>query len=61
MTAHTDPDLNNWIFSILDCRKVGNGSFILAVATAAVRADDDNYAILRSALLALKAKYPKYE
>lgn len=37
------------------------GGFVKTVAQAAMRADDDNYAILRPALLAFKAKYPKYD
>ena len=37
------------------------GGFVKTVAQAAMRADDDNYAILRPALLAFKAKYPVYD
>jgi hypothetical protein len=36
------------------------GSFIKAFAAAVCQADDQNYALLRPSLLALKAKYPQY-
>jgi hypothetical protein len=36
------------------------GGFLHAFAAAVCRATDDNYPILRPALLALKAKFPKY-
>jgi hypothetical protein len=53
-----DPELTNWIFAIPRLRA---GDFLRSVAEAAIRADDENYRILRPALLRLKAKYPKYD
>lgn len=37
------------------------GSFVKAFASTCLNADDDNFCLLYSALVALRAKYPKYE
>jgi len=36
------------------------GSFVRAIAEAALRADHENYALLRPVLLELRRKYPQY-
>jgi hypothetical protein len=54
-----DPELRDWIFNASDKNRHA-GSFVRAIADAAVRADPANYQIIRGALLALKAKYPDY-
>jgi hypothetical protein len=36
------------------------GGFLVALADAALRADGENYPILRPALRELKQKYPEY-
>src|SRR3990167_11013426 len=57
MNARDDAALRIWL---MNARESG-GSFIRAIANTAFWADDDNYAILRPALLQLKAKYPNYD
>ena len=37
------------------------GGFVSAIARAALVADDENYPIIRPALLQIRAKYPRYE
>ena len=56
MTAMEDDEMAWWLREA----QIYGGSFIKAIAEAGVRADDDNYAILRPVLLQLKDKYPKY-
>ncbi len=56
MMAADDPELFNW----LDQASAKGGGFLKTIAMAGLRADSDNYEILRPALLQLKAKYPKY-
>src|SRR3990167_3849308 len=57
MNAHDDVELRQWLYN---ARERG-GSFVKSLFFTAVSADDDNYAILRPALLQLKAKYPNYD
>jgi hypothetical protein len=57
MTSANDRELYPW----LNGAHTKAGDFLKAIAEAAFRADESNYAILRPALLQLKAKYPKYE
>lgn len=56
MTAPEDEELFLWL---LDARHMG-GSFVNAIATAGLTADDSNYALLRPTLLKLKDKYDSY-
>lgn len=64
MTAGTDEKLYRWMANIWDVHAGAEvwtaGSFLMDVTRAALYADDDNYAILRPALLKLAAKYPQY-
>lgn len=60
MTAHTDTELSDWIFGIVDRQPFPAGDFLRELIHAVCRADDSNYEILRPALLSLKAKYPQY-
>ncbi|MGH7936663.1 MAG: hypothetical protein ACREF8_06610, partial [Chthoniobacterales bacterium] len=57
MIWQEDSDLMDWLLGI---RPKNAGDFLQSVAMAAMRADAQNYMILRPALLELKAKYPKY-
>ncbi|HYR45039.1 MAG TPA: hypothetical protein VER98_18555 [Terriglobia bacterium] len=56
MTANSDAGLFVWV---AEANRYG-GSFVKAIALAALCADDENYALLRPVLLQLKDKYPKY-
>ena len=57
MTAHEDPEMIDWLLGVVG----GNsGSFLKSLADAGLRADCENYPVLRPALLAMKAKYPNY-
>ncbi len=55
-TAQQDDELVDWLVNA--SQKAGD--FVKQLAEAGLRADHDNYPILRPALLQLKAKYPKY-
>lgn len=55
-TAAADPDLLTWL---LNAQQYA-GDFLKNAAEAGLRADQDNYPLLRPTLLELKAKYPKY-
>jgi hypothetical protein len=58
--AGQDPELDDWITGVACGVPVSPGGFLAAIVNAALRADYENYAILRPALVQLKAKYPKY-
>jgi hypothetical protein len=63
MMAQDDPELFLWIQTAaghLAPKRPQAGGFLSTMALAALRADHDNYRILRPALLELKAKYPQY-
>jgi hypothetical protein len=61
--AHTDSELNGWLLTVVNgdpARGVAPaGDFLRTLAQAALRADPSNYALLRPALLELRAKYPR--
>jgi hypothetical protein len=52
-----DPELLEWISNAHN----RGGGFIASLAIAALRADSENYPILRPVLLAMRKKYPAYE
>lgn len=52
-----DPELLEWLAMATQY----GGSFISAVARAALVADDENYPILRPVVLRMRAKYTQYE
>jgi hypothetical protein len=56
LIAQTDAELLEWI---LDASR-NAGGFLSALAEAALRADWENYPVLRPVLVAMKAKYPQY-
>jgi hypothetical protein len=59
LLACNDPVLMDWLHNASDERR-GAGSFVKFMAQAGLRADAENYAILRPALLQYKIKYPQY-
>jgi hypothetical protein len=61
MIAADDPTLSPWIYGIIHEEPTRSGDFLYDLANAAVRADPQMYAILRPALLAIRAVHPKYE
>jgi hypothetical protein len=54
-----DDDLQ--VFEWLVNAAAGGGGFVSSFAIAALRADDENYPIIRPALIVLRKKYPVYE
>ena len=54
--AYEDSELMDWL---LNARQSGGG-FVNAIAEAGLRADLENYPILRPVLLQLKERYPAY-
>jgi hypothetical protein len=55
-----DEDVRRWIYGVNHGEPSAPGSFLEAFCATVRRADDNNYVLLRPAILALKAKYPKY-
>jgi hypothetical protein len=53
-------ELRRWIHGINQHDPTRPGDFLLAFAAAVCRADASNYPILRSAVIELQAKFPKY-
>ena len=60
LIANNDPELSPWLFGITAHKPHRPGGFLESLAEVAFMADWENYAILRPALLAFKAKYPQY-
>ncbi len=61
--AQQDPELFIWLQTAAGHfapERPAAGSFLRNLAEAGLRADWDNYPILRPVLLQMKAKYPKY-
>ena len=61
MIAQTDDELMDWIYCLANQSPRRSGGFLESLSQAAVRADQENYLLLRPALLALKRKYPEYD
>lgn len=55
-----EEELRRWIHGINQHEPNRPGDFLLAFAAAVCRADPSNYPILRSAVIELQAKFPKY-
>jgi hypothetical protein len=55
-----EEEIRRWIYGINQSEPVPAGGFLHSFAQTLCRADDTNYPLLRPALLALKAKFPKY-
>jgi hypothetical protein len=60
LTSDQDPELLEWVFGVLNGVPTPAGDFLRSIAEAARRADEENYPLLRPALLELKKKFPKY-
>jgi len=54
--ANADVELFPWLVAA----QSRAGGFLSTIADAALRADPENYRLIRYVLLALKAKYPQY-
>jgi hypothetical protein len=61
MIAQQDIELFDWVFCLATQYPMQSGGFLESVGRCAVRADAENYVILRPVLLQLKAKYPQYD
>lgn len=57
MNGQDDPELNDFLLNISSHA----GSFLRSLGDAALRADCQNYPILRPVLLEMKKKYPDYD
>jgi hypothetical protein len=55
-SAQADPELYDWLLNAANFA----GDFLKSIAWAGLRADADNYPVLRPALLVMKFKYPEY-
>lgn len=60
MIAQEDEELLNWLLGIMHERPNRSGGFLRSLADTAMRADAQNYPILRPALLEIQKKYPQY-
>jgi hypothetical protein len=52
-----DPELLEWLSNA----KEKSGDFVRNIAEAGLRADPENYPLMRSLLIAMRKKYPAYE
>ena len=55
-----EEEVRRWIYGVQHGEPSQPGGFLEAFAIACRRADNTNYALLRPAIIALKAKFPKY-
>jgi hypothetical protein len=55
-----EEEIRRWVHGINQSEPCHPGDFLYQFARAVCRADCSNYPVLRPALLALKAKFPKY-
>ncbi len=53
---YTDQQIREWAIEAAN----HGGSFIQAIGASILRADDNNFALLRPVAVQLVAKYPKY-
>ncbi|MGH9685270.1 MAG: hypothetical protein ACRD4S_16870 [Candidatus Acidiferrales bacterium] len=58
MIWQTDEEMMNWLLNLWP---MNAGDFLQSIAEAAMRADHENYEMIRPLLLQLKSKYPKYD
>lgn len=57
IAQNDDPELLEWL---ANAHRTGGG-FVSSLASAALRADPENYAIMRPMILQMREKYPAYE
>ena len=57
-TLQEDAELIEWV---LNMERRGAGGFLITLGEAALRADHENYPLMRPLLLRLKKKYPQYD
>jgi hypothetical protein len=55
-----EEEVRRWIYGVTHGEPSQPGGFLEAFCVTVRRADDTNYVLLRPAILALKAKFPKY-
>ncbi|HXM32267.1 MAG TPA: hypothetical protein VN921_01345 [Chthoniobacterales bacterium] len=58
--AHEDTELLDWLLGIANNKPVRPGDFLRSLAEVALRADHENYPLMRPFLLEMKKKYPEY-
>jgi hypothetical protein len=58
--AQEDIELVDWLLGIANHKPTEPGDFLKALAAAALRADPENYPLMRPMLLHVRAKYPEY-
>jgi hypothetical protein len=58
--ADDEEEVRRWIHGINQAEPTRPGGFLEAFAAACCRADATNYPLMRSSVLALKTKFPKY-
>lgn len=57
IAQNDDPEMLEW----LNNASQRGGGFISSLAWAGLRADSDNYPVVRPLLLEMRKKYPEYE
>lgn len=60
LMAQEDAELLSWLLGIANNKPHRAGDFLHALADAALRADCENYPLMRPFLLEMKKKYPQY-
>jgi len=54
--AQEDPEMMDWLYGGM----FRGGGFVQSICAAGLRADSENYDLLRPSLLKFKEKYPQY-
>lgn len=57
IAQNDDPELLEWLANA----DRSGGGFISSLASAALRADHENYPLIRPLVLQMRGKYPEYE
>lgn len=55
-----EEEIRRWVYGVQHGEPSAPGGFLEAFIKAVRHADNTNYALLRPAIIALKAKFPKY-
>jgi hypothetical protein len=61
MILQSDDELLRWVFGILHREPNRSGDFLMHLAEAAARADDESYSAMRPAMLIISNRFPEYE
>lgn len=56
-----EEEIQRWIYGVENGAPMPAGDFLRTIVAAALRADYENYPLMRPLIIALKQKFPKYK